>query len=94
MLAYMGQFEENIDSDYYDFVLKDEKAIDGYSEGLWYKNKRLMLNPARMELEYDWAVLKRDLKPDTLRAILGFFRRMECYNIPEFSDIPNNVSEV
>lgn len=93
MLEFMGQLEENFDSDYYDFIFKDNQSINGYSEGLWTDGKRLILNPSYMTIEYDWAVLKRDLDSNTLRSILGFFRRMECYNVPDYYDIPKEPEE-
>lgn len=93
MIKILGQLEENIDSDYYDFDLNDENNPDGYSEGLWSDGKRLMLNPNYMEVNNDWAVLKRDLSSNSLRCILGFFRQMRCYNIPEYYDIPREPIE-
>lgn len=93
MIKILGQLEENIDSDYYDFELNGENKPDGYSDGLWSDGKRLMLNPNYMEIDYEWAVLKRDLSGDSLRAILGFLRRTGCYNIPNIMDIPREPIE-
>ena len=87
MIKIIGQLEENIDSDYFDFELNSEDKPDGYSDGLWSDGNRLMLNPCYMDINYEWAVLKRDLSSDSLRAILGFLRQAG-YNVPHISDIP------
>lgn len=93
MIKIIGQLPENENTDYYDFEINSEKQPDGYSDGLWSDGKRLLLNPCYMEVNYEWAVLKRDLSPNSLRAILGFLRRMGCYDIPQMNEIPREPEE-
>lgn len=90
MIKFLAQLE---DSDYFDFDLNGENQPDSYSDGLWSDGKRLQLNPNYMDINYEWAVLKRDLSSDSLRAILGFFRQMGCFDIPQYYDIPREVTK-
>ena len=91
MIKILGKLPENEDSDYYDFELNNEEKPDGYSDGLWTDGKRLQLNPCYMTVNYEWVILKRDLTSSSLRAILGFFRKMGCYDIPDISEIPREI---
>lgn len=88
MIKILGQEDE--ESDFYEFALNDEQKPEYYSEGLWTDGKILQLNPDYME-NNDWSALKRSLTGNSLRAILGFFRQMGCYDIPRIDEIARDA---